>query len=75
MPLIAILAAMAKDYEYRPKYMDIRVKPPGEDIEREKAKIRMCDHPDCNKPGEFPGAQEKWERQVLVLQSACARIQ
>ena len=58
MPLIAILRAMAKDYSYRPKYMDIRVKPPGEDIDREKAKIRECDHPDCEKPGEHPAPKK-----------------
>ena len=54
----AILARMAKDYDYRPKYMDIRVKPPGEDIDREKAKIRECDHPECEKPGEHPAPKK-----------------
>ena len=72
MPLLAILAAMAKDYSYRPKYMDIRVKPPGEDIDREKAKIRECDKDGCDKPGEHP-APKKSGRGKYYFCKTCAR--
>lgn len=44
---------MSKEFEYRPKFMDMRVKPPESDKERAKAKrTRECEHKGCDLAGE-----------------------
>jgi hypothetical protein len=46
---------MSKDYDYRVKFTDIRVKPPADEKAREKAKEnRLCDHGSCDLQGEHP---------------------
>ncbi len=47
---------MAKDdFSYRPKYMDIRVKPPADDASKARAqKTRVCEHDECELEGAFP---------------------
>lgn len=48
-----------KDYKYRPKFTDIRVKPPADETSREKAiKSRVCEHPSCDLAGEHPAPQQ-----------------
>ncbi|HWT51897.1 MAG TPA: molecular chaperone DnaJ, partial [Caulobacter sp.] len=49
---------MSRPFEYRPKFTDIRVRPPkqGEDdpvndVLRLKPGEKRCDHPDCRLPG------------------------
>jgi hypothetical protein len=46
---------MSKQYTYRPKFTDIRVKPPAEDASRAKAqRERVCEHDGCDLAGEHP---------------------
>jgi len=46
-------------YEYRPKFTDIRVKPPTDETSRAKAsKTRICDHPGCDLAGEYPAPKQ-----------------
>ncbi|MDJ0919705.1 MAG: J domain-containing protein [Henriciella sp.] len=50
---------MSKDYEYRPKFTDIRVKPPADETSRAKAqKTRVCDYAGCDLPGEYPAPMQ-----------------
>lgn len=50
---------MSRPFEYRPKFFDIRVRPPKpgeeddrvEDVLRLKPGEKRCDHPDCRLPG------------------------
>jgi hypothetical protein len=52
-----ILRRMSGAFQYRPKFVDIRVRPPKADGEREedvnrlKPGERVCDHPDCRLAG------------------------
>jgi len=40
---------MSDGYEYRPKFTDIRVKPPKDETSRAKAQeTRICEHPGCD---------------------------
>ena len=50
---------MAAAFQYRPKFIDIRVRPPkadedrrAEDVNALKPGEKPCDHPDCRKAGE-----------------------
>ena len=50
---------MAAAFQYRPKFVDIRVRPPkaeedrrAEDVNALKPGEKPCDHPDCRKAGE-----------------------
>jgi len=46
---------MSKDYDYRVKFTDIRIKPPSGSKSRSKAKeTRVCEHDECDLAGEFP---------------------
>ena len=46
---------MADGYEYRPKFTDIRVKPPADETSRAKAaESKVCEHHSCDLAGEFP---------------------
>ena len=46
---------MDDNYDYRPKFTDIRIKPPADDKSRAKAKeTRTCEHKSCDLAGEFP---------------------
>ncbi|MEM9054128.1 MAG: J domain-containing protein [Pseudomonadota bacterium] len=50
---------MAKDYDYRPKFTDIRVKPPADEKSREKAQeTRVCEHKGCDLAGEHPAPMQ-----------------
>ena len=50
---------MDDGYKYRPKFTDIRVKPPADDTSRAKAqKTRICEHPSCDLAGEFPAPKQ-----------------
>lgn len=50
---------MSDSYSYRPKFTDIRVKPPADEKSREKAKkVRVCDHPGCDLAGEYPAPMQ-----------------
>jgi hypothetical protein len=50
---------MDDNYKYRPKFTDIRVKPPADETSREKAqKSRVCEHPSCDLAGEHPAPQQ-----------------
>lgn len=45
---------MDDTFPYRVKFRDIRVKPPEEDVSREKAtRTRQCEHKSCDLAGEF----------------------
>lgn len=45
---------MDDDFPYRVKFRDIRVKPPADDVSREKAtKTRVCEHKGCDLAGEY----------------------
>jgi hypothetical protein len=52
-----ILRRMSGAFQYRPRFVDIRVRPPKPDGEREedvtalKPGERVCDHPDCRLAG------------------------
>jgi len=50
---------MAAAFQYRPKFIDIRVRPPKDDEDRTAEDVnalkpgeKPCDHPDCRKAGE-----------------------
>ncbi|MEO0466303.1 MAG: J domain-containing protein [Pseudomonadota bacterium] len=44
---------MDETFPYRVKFMDIRVKPPADDVSRAKAaKTRICDHKGCDLAGD-----------------------
>ena len=44
---------MDETFPYRVKFMDIRVKPPADDVSRAKAEeTRTCDHPGCDLAGD-----------------------
>jgi hypothetical protein len=49
---------MARAFQYKPKFIDIRVRPPSEDDDVQKDVYSLkpgekpCDHPDCRKAGE-----------------------
>ncbi len=46
---------MKDDYKYRPKFTDIRVKPPADETSRAHAqKNRVCEHEECDLAGEHP---------------------
>ncbi len=46
---------MSDGYEYRPKFTDIRVKPPKDETSRAKAQeTRICEHPGCDLEGKYP---------------------
>nr|WP_070960930.1 J domain-containing protein [Hyphomonas sp. Mor2] len=50
---------MDDGYKYRPKFTDIRVKPPADETSREKAaKTRICEHPSCDLAGEHPAPKQ-----------------
>lgn len=49
---------MSRAFQYKPKFVDIRVRPPKEgeaeaaaDVHALKPGERVCDHPDCRRPG------------------------
>ena len=46
---------MAEAFSYRVKFTDIRVKPPKEETERQKAvETRQCHRDDCDMAGDHP---------------------
>ncbi|MEO0607827.1 MAG: DnaJ domain-containing protein [Pseudomonadota bacterium] len=46
-------------YKYRPKFTDIRVKPPADEKSREKAQeSRICEAPSCDLAGEYPAPKQ-----------------
>jgi hypothetical protein len=48
------MTAMDDAFPYRVKFRDIRVKPPADDVSREKAtKTRVCEHKSCDLAGEY----------------------
>ncbi len=50
---------MSKQYTYRPKFMDIRVKPPADDTSRAKAqRERVCEQDGCDLAGEHPAPKQ-----------------
>jgi hypothetical protein len=40
---------MAEGYAYKPRFVDIRIRPPAEEP-RAKPEERVCEHPGCDKP-------------------------
>jgi DnaJ-domain-containing protein 1 len=46
---------MATTFQYRPRFVDIRVRPPASDEEVQDVELkpseRRCDHPGCRRPG------------------------
>lgn len=45
---------MSKDFNYRPKFMDMRIKPPKEEAARERARREaVCDYKGCDLPGDY----------------------
>ena len=52
-------APMSEDYKYRPRFRDIRVKPPAEESSRSRAaKTRTCEHDGCDLAGDFPAPKQ-----------------
>ncbi len=50
---------MSKDYDYRVKFTDIRVKPPADDTSRAKAQEnRVCEQDSCDLAGEHPAPKQ-----------------
>jgi len=50
-------------YKYRPKFTDIRVKPPADETSRAKAQeSRICEHPNCDLAGEYPAPMQFGDR-------------
>lgn len=50
---------MSKDFDYRPKFTDIRVKPPGGGKGKKKqTETRVCEHDSCDLPGEHPAPKQ-----------------
>ncbi len=50
---------MSKDYDYRVKFTDIRVKPPADDTSRAKAQEnRVCEQGSCDLAGEHPAPMQ-----------------
>lgn len=46
---------MSKDFDYRPKFTDIRIKPPGGRKGANKPEeTRLCEHGSCDEPGVHP---------------------
>lgn len=46
-------------YKYRPRFTDIRVKPPADETSRAKAQEnRVCEHPSCDLAGEHPAPMQ-----------------
>lgn len=47
------VAAMSEDFSYKPKFMDMRVKPPADDTSRQRAKEnQVCEHKGCDLAGD-----------------------
>lgn len=38
-------------FAYRPKFVDVRIRPPGDRARRAETGERLCDRPDCDRPG------------------------
>lgn len=50
---------MDDGYKYRPKFTDIRVKPPADETSRAKAQeSRTCEHPGCDLAGDYPAPKQ-----------------
>lgn len=52
---------MSKDYDYRVKFTDIRIKPPGGRKGKNgqpKPQTRVCEQPGCDEPGEHPAPMQ-----------------
>ena len=50
---------MDDGYKYRPRFTDIRVKPPADESSRAKAQeTRTCEHPSCDLAGELPAPKQ-----------------
>lgn len=52
---------MSKDYDYRVKFTDIRIKPPGGGKKKgakPQEEKRMCEHTSCDLPGEHPAPKQ-----------------
>ncbi len=50
---------MSEEYTYRPKFTDIRVKPPADDTSRSRAaKTRICEYDGCDLAGEYPAPKQ-----------------
>lgn len=51
---------MSKDYDYRVKFTDIRIKPPGGKGKggRKEPETRMCEQASCDLPGEHPAPMQ-----------------
>lgn len=48
------------NYTYRPRFTDIRVKPPADDASRERAKkTRTCEHKGCDLEGTHPAPKQR----------------
>lgn len=47
------VARMSEDFSYRPKFMDMRVKPPADEESRQRAKEnQVCEHKGCDLAGD-----------------------
>jgi len=47
-------------FEYTPKFKDMRIKPPADDVSRAKAaKTKVCEHKSCDLAGEFPAPKRE----------------
>lgn len=46
---------MSEEYKYRPKFMDMRIKPPADETSKAAAEQnRVCEHDSCDLEGKFP---------------------
>jgi hypothetical protein len=46
---------MTEEYKYRPKFMDMRIKPPADEKSKAAAEQnRVCEHDSCDLEGKFP---------------------
>jgi hypothetical protein len=46
---------MSEEYKYRPKFMDMRIKPPADEKSKAAAEQnRVCEHDSCDLEGKFP---------------------
>jgi hypothetical protein len=68
---------MSGAFQYKPKFVDIRVKPPRkgeEDVHALKPGQRRCDHPDCLSPAtaKAPKSRERMEEHYWFCQPHAA---
>jgi hypothetical protein len=72
---------MARAFQYKPKFVDIRVRPPKPEEEEEAARVnelkpgeRPCEHPDCRQPAtaKAPKSRERLNEHYWFCQPHAA---